>query len=109
MKVACVEKGATLGGTCLNIGCIPSNALLDSTELFLLAQKRFARHGIKVGGVTLDLPAMLARKDEVVKGLTDGVKFLFRKNKIDTVFGTARLASPTSVAVEAADGTETSV
>ena len=66
-KVACVEKGGTLGGTCLNIGCIPSKALLDSSELYHLAKERFSRHGIKVGGVDLDLPAMLARKDEVVK------------------------------------------
>ncbi len=73
MKVACVEKRPTLGGTCLNIGCIPSKALLDSSELYHLAQAKFARHGIKVGEVDLDVPAMLARKDEVVKGLTDGV------------------------------------
>src|SRR3954447_8293379 len=72
MKVACVEKRATLGGTCLNIGCIPSKALLDSSELYHLAQAKFARHGIKVDGLGLDLRAMLARKDEVVKGLTDG-------------------------------------
>src|ERR1044071_4927826 len=82
MKVACVEKMPSLGGTCLNIGCIPSKALLDSSELYHLAQKRFARHGIKVGDLGLDLPAMLARKDEVVKSLTDGVNFLFRKNRI---------------------------
>ena len=83
MKVACVEKRATLGGTCLNIGCIPSKALLDSSELYHLAHERFARHGIKVGGLEIDVPAMLARKDEVVKELTDGVAFLFKKNKID--------------------------
>src|SRR3954463_11204099 len=84
MKVACVEKRATLGGVCLNIGCIPSKALLDSSELYYLAKKRFAKHGIKVGEIGLDLPAMLARKDQVVKELTDGVKFLFRKNNIAT-------------------------
>jgi dihydrolipoamide dehydrogenase len=106
MKVACVEKMKALGGTCLNIGCIPSKALLDSSELYHLAQQRFARHGIKVAGLGLDLPAMLARKDEVVKGLTDGVRFLFRKNKIDPVFGTARLASPTTVAVALNEGGE---
>ena len=91
MKVACVEKRATLGGVCLNIGCIPSKALLDSSELFYLAKKRFAKHGIKVGEVGLDLPAMLARKDQVVKELTDGVRFLFRKNGIAAVHGSARL------------------
>ena len=91
MKVACVEKRPTLGGTCLNVGCIPSKAMLDSSELYHLAKERFGRHGIKVDGLTLDLAAMLARKDEVVKGLTDGVRFLFRKNKIETVFGTGRV------------------
>src|SRR5262249_43991016 len=78
MKVACVEKRAALGGTGLNIGCIPSKALLDSSELYHLAQQRFARHGIKVGGLDIDVAAMMKRKDEVVKGLTDGVRFLFR-------------------------------
>jgi dihydrolipoyl dehydrogenase len=108
-KVACVEKMATLGGTCLNIGCIPSKALLDSSELYHLAQGRLARHGIKVGGVDLDLPAMLARKDEVVKGLTGGVAGLFRKNKITPVFGTARVASPRAVAVRLNEGGETTL
>src|SRR6187399_3016666 len=73
MKVACLEKRPTLGGTCLNIGCIPSKALLDSSELYHLAQHRFGKHGIKVSGLGLDVAAMLARKDEVVKGLTGGV------------------------------------
>src|SRR5262245_66302517 len=79
-KVACVEKRAALGGTCLNIGCITSKALLDSSELYHLAHERFGRHGIRVGDLSLDVPAMLKRKDEVVKGLTDGVRFLFKKN-----------------------------
>src|SRR5437588_6079103 len=82
MKVACVEKRGTLGGTCLNIGCIPSKALLDSSERFAQARTHLGRHGIKVGEVGLDLAAMLARKDRVVKGLTDGVAFLFKKNKV---------------------------
>ena len=106
MRVACIEKRAALGGTCLNIGCIPSKALLDSSELYHLAHARFARHGIKVGALGLDLPAMMARKDEVVKGLTDGVRFLFKKNKIEPVFGAARLTSPTSVVVRKNDGGE---
>ncbi len=84
MKVACVEKGRTLGGTCLNVGCIPSKALLDSSELYHLAKERFGKHGIKFDGIKLDLAAMLARKDEVVKGLTDGVRFLFKKNSVET-------------------------
>src|SRR5262245_24615985 len=81
-RVACVDKRAALGGTCLNVGCIPSKALLDSSEWYALARTRFARHGIHVGDLRLDLAAMLARKDAVVKSLTDGVAFLFKKNKV---------------------------
>ncbi len=106
MKAACIEKRPTLGGTCLNIGCIPSKALLDSSEYYHLAEAKFAKHGIKVGGLEIDVPAMLARKDKVVKELTDGVQFLFRKNKIDAVFGAARLASANSVVVSKNDGGE---
>jgi len=109
MKVACVEKRATLGGVCLNIGCIPSKALLDTSELFHLAQKRFSKHGITVGEVGIDLAKMHARKDQVVKELTDGVKFLFRKNNIATYFGAARVASPTSVVVRDDAGAETTL
>jgi dihydrolipoamide dehydrogenase len=109
MKVACVEKRAALGGTCLNIGCIPSKALLDSSEFYHLAHEKFARHGIKLGGLEIDVPAMLARKDKVVKELTDGVKFLFKKNKIDTIYGTARVAVPTTVVVLGNDVGETTL
>jgi len=109
LKVACVEKRESLGGTCLNVGCIPSKALLDSSELYHLANTKFAKHGLVVDRVGLDLPAMLGRKDSVVKSLTDGLKFLFKKNKIEPVFGTARIASPTSVVVKHADGTETTL
>jgi dihydrolipoamide dehydrogenase len=104
MKVACVEKRATLGGTCLNIGCIPSKALLESSELFVQAKKHFPNHGIQVGQPGLDLAAMLARKDKVVKGLTDGVAALLKKNKITRVAGTARLAGPGKVAVKGPGG-----
>src|SRR5512137_299024 len=72
MKVACVEREA-LGGTCLNVGCIPSKALLDSSEKYHEAKASLGKHGINVAGVTLDLPRMMARKNEVVKGLTSGV------------------------------------
>jgi dihydrolipoamide dehydrogenase len=101
MKVACVDRRATAGGTCLNVGCIPSKALLDSSELYVQAKNHFAKHGIKVGKLGLDLPAMLARKDKVVKGLTDGVAFLFRKNKIAWINGAARVPAPGRVAVKA--------
>lgn len=107
MKVACVEKRDALGGTCLNIGCIPSKALLDSSELYHIAQTRFATHGIKVGTVGLDLPAMLARKDKVVKDLTGGIQFLFKKNKIEWLNGHGRLKDPTHVIVKSNDGKET--
>src|ERR1043165_5381010 len=106
MKVACVEKSRTLGGTCLNIGCIPSKALLDSSELFYLAKHRFAHHGIQASTVELDLPRMLARKNEVVKGLTDGVAGLMRKNKITTYIGAARLLGKGKVSVTSDPPTE---
>jgi dihydrolipoamide dehydrogenase len=104
MKVACVEKGRALGGTCLNVGCIPSKAMLDSSELFHLAKERFEKHGITFDAIKLDLAAMLARKGEVVKGLTDGVRFLFKKNKVETIFGTGRVSSPTSVQIALSEG-----
>src|ERR1041384_6791557 len=91
LKVACVEKNRALGGTCLNVGCIPSKALLDSSELYYLAKNRFEHHGINVGGLRLDLKQMLTRKQGIVKGLTDGVAFLFKKNNITSFQGTARL------------------
>jgi dihydrolipoamide dehydrogenase len=99
MKVACVEKNKTLGGTCLNIGCIPSKALLDSSELVYLAKQRFGHHGIELKGVDVNLPKMMARKDAIVKSLTDGVAFLFRKNRITPVQGPARLVGAGKVAV----------
>src|ERR1041384_8410253 len=90
LKVACVEKNRALGGTCLNVGCIPSKALLDSSELYYLARNRFDRHGIKVGDVELDLSRMLPRKDGIVKSLTEGVAFLFKKNNITPFRGAAK-------------------
>ena len=92
MKVAVVEKRDTLGGVCLNEGCIPSKALLDSSELFALARDKFGGHGIVIDSPKLDLARMLARKDDVVKKLTDGIAFLFKKNKVAWVKGAARLA-----------------
>jgi dihydrolipoamide dehydrogenase len=106
-KVACVDKRATLGGTCLNIGCIPSKALLDSSELYVMAKSRFDRHGIQVGDLSLDLGRMMARKDKVVKGLTDGVVYLFKKNRIKPIHGTARLAGEGQVLVKGVDSKST--
>jgi dihydrolipoamide dehydrogenase len=91
LKVACVEKEKTLGGTCLNIGCIPSKALLESSEHFAVAQNEFAHHGITVGKVGIDLAKMMERKNGVVSKLTGGVDGLFKKNKVTRLSGKARL------------------
>ena len=104
MKVVCVEKRGALGGTCLNIGCIPSKALLHSSELYAQAQHGLADNGVEVGDLRLDLAKMMARKDKVVSDLTKGVEFLFKKNKIDYIRGTGRVPEPGTVAVESADG-----
>jgi dihydrolipoamide dehydrogenase len=106
LKVACVDKRASFGGTCLNVGCIPSKALLDSSELFHLAQTKFSRHGIAVGDLKLDLAAMMARKDKVVRELTGGIAYLLKKNKIEAITGTARIAKPGEVVVTDASGGE---
>jgi len=99
MRVACVEKDRALGGTCLNVGCIPSKALLDSSERFFALRHGLDAHGIKLGSVDLDLPTMLARKDKVVKGLTQGIAGLFKKHKVDRVAGVARLVAADRVEV----------
>jgi dihydrolipoamide dehydrogenase len=104
MKTACVDKGATPGGTCLNIGCIPSKALLQSSEKFEEANHALAVHGIKAGNIELDLPTMLARKDKVVGENTKGVEFLFRKNKVAYIKGAAKLMAQDTVAVTGLDG-----
>ena len=105
LRTAVVEKDATLGGTCLNVGCIPSKALLHSSELFEEAREGFAEQGIKVTGVELDLPTMMKRKQKIVTILTRGIAGLFKKNKVDWVSGAGRIAGPGRVTVTAADGT----
>ena len=100
MKVACVEKRATLGGTCLNIGCIPSKALLQSSENYEEAAHHFADHGIGVGQLTLDLARMQARKGEVVGANVKGVEFLFKKNKVTWLKGAGKITAPGKVEVE---------
>jgi dihydrolipoamide dehydrogenase len=99
-KVACVEKRSALGGTCLNVGCIPSKALLAASEKFEEAAHGLAKFGIKVGGVELDLPGMLAHKDKVVKDNTGGIEFLFKKNKVTWLKGAGTITSGTTVEVE---------
>ncbi|MBS0207673.1 MAG: dihydrolipoyl dehydrogenase [Planctomycetes bacterium] len=100
LKVACVEREPLLGGTCLRIGCIPSKALLESSERFYEAQHTFAAHGIKLPEVQLDLPTMLGRKDNVVATLCRGIEGLFKKNKITRLTGHARFTGPGSISVE---------
>jgi len=100
MKVAVVEKEKTFGGTCLNIGCIPSKAMLHASERFDEAGHAFGRMGIKVGTPALDLPAMLRFKDEAVDGNVKGVAFLFRKNKIEAHNGVGRIVAPGKVEVK---------
>ncbi len=105
MEVACVEAEDALGGTCLRIGCIPSKALLDSSELYEQMRHKAGAHGFSVEGLSVDVAAMLKRKDEVVEGLTRGVAGLFKKNGVEWVRGFGRLAGTDRVEVEGADGT----
>jgi dihydrolipoamide dehydrogenase len=106
LKTACVEKRGALGGTCLNVGCIPSKALLQSSHLYEEAGHGLAAHGVKVNGAALDLPTMMSRKDKVVTDLTKGVEFLFSKNKVAYLKGAARLlgANKISIAANGAGG-----
>jgi dihydrolipoamide dehydrogenase len=106
LNVACVEKEPSLGGTCLRIGCIPSKALLESSERFLEAREKLREHGIRTGEVSLDLPAALRRKDQIVTTLTRGVESLFKKNKITRYTGTARLDGPGAVKLDGANPAE---
>src|SRR5437016_7288187 len=100
MNVACVEKETALGGTCLRIGCIPSKALLESSQRYWEAKQEFATHGIKASEISLDLATMLRRKEQVVTTLTRGVDVLFKKNKITRYLGHAKINGPRLVTVE---------
>ncbi|MBX9615552.1 MAG: dihydrolipoyl dehydrogenase [Caulobacteraceae bacterium] len=108
LKVACIEMRETLGGTCLNVGCMPSKALLHASELFEAASKDFAGIGIEVTP-KLNLPVMMKQKQESVTALTKGIEFLFKKNKCDWIRGRGRITGPGTVEVEAADGTKTAL
>ena len=101
MRTACIDSRGTWGGTCLNVGCIPSKALLHSSHLFDKARRDLADHGITTGEVGLDLAAMMARKDKVVADLCNGIGFLFKKNGVDGIAGTARIAAPGRVEISA--------
>ncbi|MFV3408845.1 dihydrolipoyl dehydrogenase [Bdellovibrio bacteriovorus] len=104
LKTAVIEKDKTYGGTCLNVGCIPSKALLESSEHYQAAQHDLAAHGVKVSKVDLDLPTMQARKDKVVKTNTEGIAFLFKKNKITPFNGMGKIVAAGKVEVKGADG-----
>ncbi|OHB29473.1 MAG: dihydrolipoyl dehydrogenase [Phenylobacterium sp. RIFCSPHIGHO2_01_FULL_69_31] len=108
LKAACIEDRATLGGTCLNVGCMPSKALLHASELFAAANGEFATLGIEVTP-KLNLPQMMKQKAESVTALTKGIEFLFKKNKVDWVKGRGRIAGPGKVEVTAADGAVTTL
>ena len=107
MKTACVDKWvnqegkASLGGTCLNVGCIPSKALLDSSHHYYFLQKQAATHGIQCKDLSIDVAAMQARKNEVVTTLTKGIAGLFQKNKVTSVEGTARLLGNKEIEITA--------
>src|SRR5918997_1252047 len=107
MQVACVEKESALGGTCLRVGCIPSKALLDSSELYDQIRHNASKHGLDVGDVSVDVGRMLKRKDEVVTQLTKGVEGLFKKNKVTWARGFGRLAGTDRVEVEGSEGKRT--
>lgn len=112
MKTACVDKWvnpegkSSLGGTCLNVGCIPSKALLDSSHHYYFMQKHASAHGIGCEGLSIDIAAMQTRKDKVVKTLTQGIASLFKKNKVNPIMGSARLVGNQQVEVTAHDGSK---
>jgi dihydrolipoamide dehydrogenase len=109
MKTAIIEKYPTLGGTCLNVGCIPSKALLDSSEHFHNATHTFQTHGILLDNLKVDLPQMIARKDDVVKQNVDGIQFLMKKNKIDVHQGIGSFVDKNTIKVTKADGTSSDI
>ncbi|MFN4946697.1 MAG: dihydrolipoyl dehydrogenase, partial [Chryseotalea sp.] len=106
MKVALIEKYPTLGGTCLNVGCIPSKALLDSSEHFYNAGHTFKEHGIDIPAPVVNLPQMIKRKREVVKANVDGIAFLMKKNKIDVHTGVGSFVDKNTIAITSAEGTK---
>ena len=104
LKTAIIEKYSTLGGTCLNVGCIPSKALLDSSEHYHFAKEEISTHGVKVKSVSLDLPTMMNRKTKVVKELTGGIQYLMKKNKIDRFEGVGSFVDSHKIQIQKTDG-----
>ncbi|KAF8335128.1 dihydrolipoamide dehydrogenase [Amanita rubescens] len=108
-RTACIEKRGALGGTCLNVGCIPSKAMLNNSHLYHQALHDFQRRGIDVSGVALNLPKMLEAKEQAVTNLTKGIEFLFKQNKVDYIKGTGSFVSPNRLSVKLLDGGEAEV
>ncbi|KAH9922400.1 dihydrolipoyl dehydrogenase [Fomitopsis serialis] len=109
LKTACIEKRETLGGTCLNVGCIPSKAMLNNSHIYHQTQHDIQRRGIDVSGVSLNLPVMLKAKEDAVFSLTRGIETLFKMNKVDWVKGSASFISPNKISVQLNDGGETEI
>jgi len=109
LKSACVEKRGALGGTCLNVGCIPSKALLSASHHYEAASHELGSFGVKVGSVELDLPGMMGHKDKVVSDNTKGIEFLFKKNKVTYVIGAGTITAPGQIKVTAKDGSESTL
>ena len=105
MRTAIIEKYPTLGGTCLNVGCIPSKALLDSSEHFYNANHSFKAHGIELKNLSVNFMQMISRKNDVVKQNCDGIKFLMKKNKIEFFEGTGSFLSAEKISIKKNDGT----
>src|ERR1700712_1883555 len=108
-KTAIIEKYPTLGGTCLNVGCIPSKALLDSSEHFHNAAHIFKEHGIEISEPKVNLGQMIKRKGDVVKANVDGIAFLMKKNKIDVLTGVGSFIDKNTIKITAADGKESTI
>merc|ERR1719324_1273084 len=109
LKTICVERRGALGGTCLNVGCIPSKSLLHNSHYYHMAKHELADRGINCEGVSLDLGKMLAQKEKAVKQLTGGIEMLFKKNKVDYVVGHGTLAGPNEVNVALNKGGEQAI
>jgi len=104
LKTVCIEKRGTLGGTCLNVGCIPSKALLNATHKLHEAQHSFKELGIETGPVMINFPTLMKSKEKAVKGLTSGIEFLFKKNNVDYIKGWGKFDSPTDINVDLIQG-----
>jgi len=109
LKVTCIEKRGALGGTCLNVGCIPSKSLLNNSHMYHSIQHDTKHRGIEVEGVKLNLAAMMKAKDTSVSGLTKGIEFLFKKNNVEYIKGTGAFQDEHTIAVNLVEGGETTV